>query len=63
MQCPVCGVDPDKTTSMSCLCARILVLCACGRYVVPGEAHEHISDAVDTRDAGRYFEDAVGTGG
>ncbi len=62
VRCGVCGVDPDLTTSKRCMCPVTLILCTCGRYVVPGEAHEHISDAADT-DAARYFEDAVGTGG
>jgi len=59
--CGVCGIDPDKVTSGRCMCPVTLVLCTCGRYVVYGEAHEHILDAVDTE--ARYFEDAVGTGG
>lgn len=48
VRCGICGIDPDITTSKRCMCPVTLVLCTCGRYVVPGELHEHISDAVDT---------------
>jgi hypothetical protein len=60
VRCGVCGIDPDITTSRRCMCPVTLVLCTCGKWVVHGEAHEHIENAVGT--TARYFENAVSTG-
>lgn len=49
MNCPKCGIDPDKTTSRRCSCPTTLVLCSCGQYVKEGEYHYHI-DNRDTND-------------
>jgi hypothetical protein len=37
--CPGCGTDIDKLLSERGICPVTLVLCMCGKYVVPGEGH------------------------
>jgi hypothetical protein len=70
--CLVCGVDPDKVTSGRCMCPVMMILCTCGKYVVPGEVHYHLQDSADTKpclffglDAKVYHhnEDATNTKG